>query len=92
METPKLCESACVIFSSPLISSGPSQPFPSCLPETPLINTLLVHVRLRDGNEGTQSYLVSREVFNRILVDRPVRFEASGAPIPTISKLLEPEE
>ena len=37
-------------------------------------------------------YFVSREVFNRILVDRPVRFEASGAPIPTITKLLEPGE
>ena len=49
----------------------------------------IVHV---DGDQGTQSYFVSREVFNRILVDRPVRFEASGAPIPTITKLLEPGE
>ena len=48
----------------------------------------IVHVRLPDG--GAQSYFVSREVFNRILVDSPVRFEASGAPIPTINKLLEP--
>ena len=49
----------------------------------------IVHV---DGDQGTQSCFVSREVFNRILVDRPVRFEASGAPIPTITKLLEPGE
>ena len=52
--------------------------------------TYLVHIRLPDGAEGTQSYFVSREVFNRILVDRPVRFKASGAPIPTINKLMEP--
>ena len=52
----------------------------------------IVHVRLQDGDQGSQSYLVSREVFNRILVDSPVRFKASGAPIPTIRKLFEPEE
>ena len=54
----------------------------------------IVNVRLLDGdgNEGTQPYFVSREVFNRILVDGPVRFEASGAPIPTVGKLLEPRE
>ena len=79
METPKLCESACVIFSSPLISSGPSQPFPSCLPETPLIKTLLVHVRLRDGNEGTQSYLVSRGDPNCIFpIERMRELEQDG--------------
>ena len=49
----------------------------------------IVHV---DGDQGTQSYFISREVFNRIFVDSPVRFEASGAPIPTITKLLEPGE
>jgi len=52
-----------------------------------------VNVRVADasGNNGTQPYYVSRELFNRILVDGPVRFEASGGPIPTIDKLLEPE-
>ena len=49
----------------------------------------VVNVRLpRDG--GTQPYFVSRDVFNRMLVDGPVRFEASGSPIPTVRKLLEP--
>jgi hypothetical protein len=52
-----------------------------------------VNVRVLDvgGNEATEPYYVSREFFNRILVDGPVRFEASGDPAPTINKLLEPE-
>ena len=52
-----------------------------------------VNVRVVDagGNEATEPYYVSREFFNRILVDSPVRFEASGEPVPTIKKLLEPE-
>jgi hypothetical protein len=52
-----------------------------------------VNVRVADagGNEGTQPYYVSREFFNRILVDSPVRFSASGDPIPTMDKLFEPE-
>jgi hypothetical protein len=52
-----------------------------------------VNVRLADasGNDGTHPYYISRELFNRILVDSPVRYEASGEPIPTINKLLEPE-
>ena len=36
------------------------------------------------------AYFVSRDVFNRMLVDGPVRFEASGSPIATVRKLLEP--
>ena len=52
-----------------------------------------VNVRIADasGNDDTQPYYVSRELFKHILVDRPVRFEASGEPISTIDKLLEPE-
>ena len=49
----------------------------------------LVHVRLSGVEQGTQSYYVSRDLFNRILVDRPIRFQASGSPIPKIDKLLE---
>lgn len=53
--------------------------------------TVNVRVAGASGNDGTQPYHVSRELFNRILVSIPVRFEASGKPIPSIEKLPEPE-
>ncbi len=48
-----------------------------------------VNVRLSTDEGGTRPYLVSRDLFKRIRVDGPVRFESSGAPIPTITRLLD---
>jgi len=49
----------------------------------------IVNIRLSGVDQGTQPYFVSREFFNRILVDSPLRFKVSGSPMPTIKKLLE---
>ena len=40
------------------------------------------------GDIGTQPYRVSREIFNQMRVGSEVRFRASGAELPEITKLL----
>ena len=72
VEMPKLCEAACVIFLSQWISSNPPQPFPSCLPETPLINTLLERQPQLRSNRVEERESGSGEVYTSTSI-RPER-------------------
>ena len=48
----------------------------------------IVHVQVSGVEQDTQSYYADRDIFNRIDVEVPIRFEASGSPRPTIHKLV----